>query len=51
MANTGITIYDGYMSIGIDENGCLIFEKDVNIDNIDFDLENDNLKWSAENGS
>lgn len=31
-------IYDGYMGIGIDEDGHLILEKDVIIDNVTFDL-------------
>lgn len=32
-------IYDGYMGIGMDDDGHLILEKDVMIDNVTFDLD------------
>ncbi len=35
----GITIYDGYMEMHIDEDGHLIYEHDVLIDNVDFSLD------------
>lgn len=37
--SNGITIYDGYMFMGIDENGHLIYEHDAIIDNVDFSLD------------
>lgn len=41
MAETGITIKDGYMATRIDRNGHLIYEHDSSIDNVDFSLNSD----------